>query len=205
SARNLRASRPSNPDSRQPAEAARRTRARACLGQRPGQVPPLSDRRGPRRGTVSSRAGGDASAGEFSDMATEAATLPLDKQARDGRGDAGPCPGSAPAPFMPDHDLSFREQLRVFFRFFRYLHPYRDKIVLGVLLMFVGVPIGQVGFFLGRYQVDNVLLSPDRPTDERFSLFFGILALQAVMWLIATLFGTLRWILGWYIDMRVSI
>jgi ATP-binding cassette, subfamily B, bacterial MsbA len=164
-----------------------------------------SDHRVPRYDPNGIRAGCDASPGELSCMATGAATSPLDKQARAGRGDAGPGPGSPRAPFTPDHDLSLREQLRVFCRFFRYLHPYRDKVILGVLLLFVGVPIGQVGFFLGRYQVDNVLLSPDRPTDERFSLFFGILALQAVMWLIATLFGTLRWILGWYIDMRVSI
>jgi ATP-binding cassette, subfamily B, bacterial MsbA len=144
-------------------------------------------------------------------MGTDVAASPRDWQAGASGRSPGARPEGAPTPSAgergstADRDLTFREQVHLFFRFFRYLHPYRDKVVLGILLMFVGVPIGQIGFFLSRYQIDNVLLSPDRPTDQRFSLFFGILALQAVMWLIATLFGTLRWILGWYIDMRVSI
>ena len=78
-----------------------------------------------------------------------------------------------PAPGTED-DLSFREQARLFFRFFRYLAPYWDKVVLGILLIFVGVPLGQIGFYLGRYQVDNVLLAYDKPTKERLSLFFAI-------------------------------
>src|SRR5436305_9139888 len=104
----------------------------------------------------------------------------------------------APVTLNPtEADLSFREQVRLFFRFLRYLAPYWDKVVLGILLIFVGVPLGQVGFYLGRYQVDRALLAYDRPTDQRFSIFFGILGLQAVMWVISTVFSALRGILGW--------
>src|SRR5262249_20606731 len=103
-----------------------------------------------------------------------------------------------------ESELTFREQVRLFFRFFRYLRPYRDEVVLGILLMFIGVPLGQVGFFLNRYQVDRVLLASERPTDQRLSLFWGLSGLQALLWLISTLFSALRSILGWYVDMRVS-
>jgi subfamily B ATP-binding cassette protein MsbA len=112
----------------------------------------------------------------------------------------------APVPSTSaETDLTFREQMRLYFRFLHHVRPYRDKMVLGVLLMFVGVPVGQIGNFLNRYLWDNVLLSADRPTDQRLSMFFGIVGLQALLWLISNLFGTLRWILGWYIDMRVSL
>src|SRR5438445_1995499 len=114
-------------------------------------------------------------------------------------------PDGPPSSLPAAEDLSFREQVRVFFRFFHYLAPYWDKVVLGILLIFVGVPLGQIGFYLGRYQVDNVLLAYDRPTKQRLSLFFGLLGLQVVLWLISQFFSTLRWILGWYIDMRVTI
>jgi ATP-binding cassette, subfamily B, bacterial MsbA len=108
-------------------------------------------------------------------------------------------------PAAGEHELTFREGARVFFRFFRYLRPYRDKVVLGILLLFVGVPIGQTGFFLSRYLWDNVLLSSDRPTDQRLSMLFGIVGLQALMWMVSTLFSIIRQVLGWYIDMRVSL
>src|SRR5436853_131032 len=87
--------------------------------------------------------------------------------------------------------------LRLFGRFFRYIRPYRDKVTLGVLLLFVGVPLGQISFFLNRYLWDNVLLSSDRPTDQRLSMFFAIVGLQAVMWLISTVFNITRNILSW--------
>src|SRR5690242_7886055 len=70
------------------------------------------------------------------------------------------------------HELTLREGLRLFRRFFPYLRPYRDKVVLGILLVFVGVPMGQIGFFLNKFLWDNVLLNYDRPTDERLSMFF---------------------------------
>src|SRR5437870_10931130 len=90
------------------------------------------------------------------------------------------------APGKPgEEDLSFREQARLFFRFFHYLTPYWDKVVLGILLIFVGVPLGQIGFYLGRYQVDNVLLAYDKPVKQRLSMFLGLLGLQVVMWLIS--------------------
>jgi ATP-binding cassette, subfamily B, bacterial MsbA len=115
-------------------------------------------------------------------------------------------PASATASFgKPAEELSFREQARLFGRFFRYLSPYWNEVVLGILLIFVGVPLGQIGFYLSRYQVDRVLLADDKPTDQRFSLFFGIIGIQVGMWLISTLFSTLRWIVGWYVDMRVTI
>jgi ABC-type multidrug transport system fused ATPase/permease subunit len=104
-----------------------------------------------------------------------------------------------------DYDLTFREQIHLFRRFLVYLHPYRDKVVLGILLMFVGVPIGQTGSYINRYLWDKVLLSYDRPTDQRLSMFFGIVGLQMVMWLVSHSFSVIRQILGWYIDMRVSL
>jgi ATP-binding cassette, subfamily B, bacterial MsbA len=114
-------------------------------------------------------------------------------------------PDARPSSQPAEGDLSFRQQVRLFFRFFHYLTPYWDKVVLGILLIFVGVPLGQIGFYLGRYQVDNVLLAYDKPAKQRLSLFFGLLGLQAGMWLISHFFSTLRWVLGWYIDMRVTI
>ena len=56
----------------------------------------------------------------------------------------------ARAPQAGEHELTFREGLRLFLRFFRYIRPYRDKMTLGILLLFVGVPIGQIGHYLNR-------------------------------------------------------
>jgi subfamily B ATP-binding cassette protein MsbA len=104
-----------------------------------------------------------------------------------------------------EHELNFREGLRLFRRFFPYLRPYRDKVLLGILLVFIGVPMGQIGFFLNKFLWDRVLLDYDRPTNERLSMFFSIVGLQAVLWLISNVFRVTREILGWYIDMRVSL
>jgi subfamily B ATP-binding cassette protein MsbA len=122
---------------------------------------------------------------------------------------ASPSPNAAVPPAADaqsgDYDLTFREQVKLFFRFFKYIRPYKDKVALGILLMFIGVPIGQIGVFLNRYLWDNVLLALDRPTTERLSMFFAIVGLQFAMWLIALVFNQTRWIMGWYIDMRVSL
>jgi len=122
---------------------------------------------------------------------------------------AAPAPNGVPpagaSAQAGDYDLTFREQVQLFFRFFKYIRPYKDKVVLGILLMFVGVPIGQIGVFLNKYLWDNVLLNFDRPTTERLSMFFSIVGLQFAMWLVALTFNQTRWIMGWYIDMRVSL
>lgn len=121
------------------------------------------------------------------------------------RGKKAPSNPDAPAAEAGEHDLSLRDQVRLFFRFFHYLRPYKDKVVLGILLLFIGVPIGQVGFFLNRFLWDNIILNTDNPTDERLTMFFAVVGLQSVMWLVSNIFNVTRQIMGWYIDMRVSL
>ena len=39
---------------------------------------------------------------------------------------------------------------RVFWRFFPYLYPVKDKALLMVLMTFIGVPLTQISVFMGR-------------------------------------------------------
>jgi ABC-type multidrug transport system fused ATPase/permease subunit len=99
----------------------------------------------------------------------------------------------------------FREELRVFWRFFRYCTPYKDKIILIVLLMFVAVPLDQFSVFLGRYLVDEVLLKPGLAVDHRIMMMFTVIGVQAALWLTSRFFYFLRQIMGYYTDMKVTI
>jgi ABC-type multidrug transport system fused ATPase/permease subunit len=99
----------------------------------------------------------------------------------------------------------FREELRVFWRFFRYCTPYKDKIILIVLLMFVAVPLDQFSVFLSRYLVDEVLLKPGLAVEHRIVMMLTVIGLQAGLWAAARLFYFTRQIMSYYTDMRVTI
>ncbi len=99
----------------------------------------------------------------------------------------------------------FREELRVFWRFFRYCAPYKDKILLVVLLMFVAVPLDQFSVFLSRYLVDEVLLKPGLAVDHRIVMMLTVIGLQAALWGASRLFYFTRQIMSYYTDMRVTI
>jgi ABC-type multidrug transport system fused ATPase/permease subunit len=98
-----------------------------------------------------------------------------------------------------------QHEWRTFWRFFRYIYPYKSKVILGMLLVIVGVPLGEVGVFLGRYLVDDVILNTDASVLQRLNLFFIVVGLQALLWFISHVFGIVRQIIGWYIDMKVTI
>ena len=94
---------------------------------------------------------------------------------------------------------------RTFWRFFRYVFPYKSKLILGMLLVIVGVPLGEIGVFLGRYLVDEVILNTDIGLDRRLTLFFIVVALQALLWFVSHISSVIRQIIGWYIDMKVTV
>ncbi|MCS6860724.1 MAG: ABC transporter ATP-binding protein/permease [Abditibacteriales bacterium] len=99
----------------------------------------------------------------------------------------------------------WREEWRVFWRFFRYCTPYKDKIILIVLLMFVAVPLDQFSVFLSRYLVDEVLLKPGLAVDHRIVMMLTVIGLQAGLWVASRLFYFTRQIMSYYTDMRVTI
>jgi ABC-type multidrug transport system fused ATPase/permease subunit len=99
----------------------------------------------------------------------------------------------------------FREELRVFWRFFRYCTPYKDKIILIVLLMFVAVPLDQFSVFLNRYLVDEVLLKSGLAVDERIRMMLTVVGLQAALWGASRTFYFTRQVMGYFTEMRVTI
>lgn len=98
-----------------------------------------------------------------------------------------------------------QREWRTFWRFFRYIFPYKSKVVLGMLLVIVGVPLGEIGVFLTRYLVDDVILNTDLSVERRTKFFFIVVGLQALLWFISHVFSVIRQIIGWYLDMKVTV
>jgi ABC-type multidrug transport system fused ATPase/permease subunit len=98
-----------------------------------------------------------------------------------------------------------QNEWQTFWRFFRYIHPYKRKVALSMLLVIIGVPLGEVGVFLTRYLVDDVILNTDASTAQRLNLFFFVVGIQVLLWFISLISGIIRQVIGWYIDMKVTI
>ncbi len=98
-----------------------------------------------------------------------------------------------------------QHEWRTFWRFFRYIYPYKSKVILGMLLVIVGVPLGEIGVFLTRYLVDDVILNTDASLTQRLNLFFIVVGIQALLWFISHVFSVVRQVIAWYIDMKVTI
>jgi ATP-binding cassette, subfamily B, bacterial MsbA len=96
-------------------------------------------------------------------------------------------------------------ETRTFLRFVKLLLPYKDKAILIMLLILVAVPLGEIGLFLFRVLVDEVVLNFDRPIGERLTLFYLILGTQLIFWILHHGMGVLRQIFGFYLDMKISI
>ncbi|NCO93675.1 MAG: hypothetical protein AUJ96_10375 [Armatimonadetes bacterium CG2_30_66_41] len=94
---------------------------------------------------------------------------------------------------------------RVFWRFFPYLYPVKDKALLMVLMTFIGVPLTQISVFMGRYLVDEVILATQKPVSWRLWAFFFITGLQALMWLIWRVMAYVRQVMSLAITVKVEI
>ena len=74
-------------------------------------------------------------------------------------------------PFDPQHFVAGEEKVdysklaklkrewRVFRRFFPLIYPYKSKMVAILLLIMVAAPLTEIGVFLTRYIVDDVVLA----------------------------------------------
>ena len=96
-------------------------------------------------------------------------------------------------------------EFKTFGRFVRLLWPFRDKAILIMLLILVAVPLGEIGVFIGRVFVDEVVLNEEKSISERLSLFYIILAVQLVFWILHHSMAVLRQIFGFYLDLSVSL
>jgi len=96
-------------------------------------------------------------------------------------------------------------EVRTFWRFFRLVFPYFDKVVLMMLLIIVGVPLGEIGLFLWRYTVDEIIMVADKPMALRLQQFGMVLCYQLCMWFVFHGFGIIRQIMGFYLDLKVTL
>jgi len=94
---------------------------------------------------------------------------------------------------------------RIFWRFFPYIYPVKDKALLVVLTTFIGVPLAQIGVFMGRYLVDEVILATQKPMSWRMGAFFLIVGLQALMWIIGRMMIYIRQVMNLAIIVRVEV
>jgi ATP-binding cassette, subfamily B, bacterial MsbA len=99
----------------------------------------------------------------------------------------------------------FSREAGTFFRFLKLLAPYKTKVILIMLLILVGVPLGEIGMFLGRVMIDDVVLNFDATVDERLNLLYILLAVQIGFWLIHHAFRVVREVISYYLDLSVSI
>ena len=106
--------------------------------------------------------------------------------------------------WSPDQERANREW-ETFWRFFKYLYPHKTKVILGMLLIMVGVPLREISVFLNRYLVDEVILNIDLPVDRRLQLLFIVFGIMFLMYVISNISQITRRIIGWYIDMKVTI
>lgn len=98
-----------------------------------------------------------------------------------------------------------QREWQTFWRFFPYIWPVKFKVLLFILMGVVGAPLGQIGLFLWRYQVDEVLLNTEPSIEERVKVFFIVVGIQCFMYILGHIFGTLGPILGFYVNMKVTI
>ncbi len=96
-------------------------------------------------------------------------------------------------------------EFKTFLRFVKLLLPYKGKAILIMLLILVAVPLGEIGLFLGRVVVDDIVLNFDKPIGERLTLFYIILGVQLLFWILHHSMGVLRQVFGFYLDMKISL
>ena len=106
--------------------------------------------------------------------------------------------------WSPEQERANREW-ETFWRFFKYLYPHKTKVILGMLFIMVGVPLREISVFVNRYLVDDVILNFDLPVDRRLQLLFIVFGIKFLMYVISNVSQITRRILGWYIDMKVTI
>jgi len=97
-----------------------------------------------------------------------------------------------------------KREWRVFRRFFPLIYPYKSKMVAILLLIMVAAPLTEIGVFLTRYIVDDVVLATGIPTYERLQLLLIIISFQVLLWVITNIIGAARNILGYYMDISIS-
>lgn len=96
-------------------------------------------------------------------------------------------------------------EFRTFGRFVRLLWPFRGKAILIMLLILVAVPLAEIGVFIGRVFIDEVVLNEEKSIGERLNLFYIILAVQLVFWILHHGMGVLRQVFGFYLDLSISL
>ena len=96
-------------------------------------------------------------------------------------------------------------EAKTFWRFAKLLLPFKDKAILIMLLVLVGVPLGEIGLFLWRVMVDDVVLNLDKPLGERLTLFFILCGIQLLFWVLHHSMGVLQQIFAFYLDLKVSL
>jgi len=99
-------------------------------------------------------------------------------------------------------NLSLREFFRILRRFWPFVHRYRGKFILGLLIILISVPLGQFAIFLTRDVTNRALLATGLTIDERWAIVIQIVSLQAIFWLISSSLSTAREVLEWYVSMR---
>ena len=96
-------------------------------------------------------------------------------------------------------------EIKTFRRFVRLLWPFKDKAILIMLLILVGVPMSEIGVFLGRVFIDDVVLNTEKSVGERLTLFYILLVTQLFFWVVGHSMSVLRQVFGFYLDFSVSI
>ncbi len=99
-------------------------------------------------------------------------------------------------------NLSIREFFRILRRFWPYVHRYRGKFYLGLLIILIAVPLGQFAIFLTRDVTNRALLATGLTIDERWAIVVQIVSLQALFWLVSSSLSTAREVLEWFVSMR---
>ncbi|MBM4083560.1 MAG: ABC transporter ATP-binding protein [Planctomycetes bacterium] len=93
---------------------------------------------------------------------------------------------------------------KVFWRFVPYLWPLKDKVVLTLLMTFVGVPLSQISVFMGRYLVDDVILNTEESVSWRMWMFFVIVSVQALMWMNSQVMWFVSRVMHFAIDINIT-
>jgi len=98
-----------------------------------------------------------------------------------------------------------KREWQTFWRFFMYCWPQIWIIVLFFGMAFTAIPMGQIGVFLYRFLVDEVILNTDASVDHRLKLFWIVVGIQCFLYLLDHVYQTIGPILGFYVHMKVTL
>jgi ABC-type multidrug transport system fused ATPase/permease subunit len=102
-------------------------------------------------------------------------------------------------------DQALQHPVRTFFRFFRFLYPYWDKVLFVLLGIMIAAPLGNMYQLFNKAIIDQVVMNDTDPTDIRLFFLFLFVALEGLTLWSGQLVERLSGFFNFYTSMFVTL